>query len=155
MTHTEKRFEIRKCIHCGQEREILQRHKHKNNICIECERERSNSYAKKAAIAKGKRIGQIGRVPYPLTDEFKTPLDKFRSIAKIIYKLKERDEWVTALRNNLDKTFNDKEVMDWINAHGDDEPIKKQKKIESDYPDSRNMTWDDYERGLGEEDVDS
>jgi hypothetical protein len=152
MTHTNLRIESRECIKCGEVKDIPQRHKHATNTCVDCQRIASRKYQKESAIRDGKRIGQTGRVPYPLTDEFKTPNEKFRKTARYIFKLKDRDEWIAALRNNLDKTFSDKEVMDWINAHnGDNEPIKRQKIIESDFPDTRKMDWEDFEReGWGE-----
>jgi hypothetical protein len=156
MTHTNLRVESRTCIKCGEVKDILQRHKYAINTCADCQRIASREYQRLEAIRKGQRIGQTGRVPYPLTDEYKTPNAKFRDIAKHIFKLKDRDEWIIALRNNLDKTFNDKEVMDWINAHNaDNEPIKRQKVIHSDYPDTRYITWEEYTKGLGEDDVDS
>ena len=156
MTHTNLRIESRTCIKCGEVKDIPQRHKHATNTCVDCQRIASREYQRLEAIREGRRVGQTGRVPYPLTDEYKTPNDKFRKIAKYIFKLKDRDEWIAALRNNLDNAFNNTEVMNWINAHNEDnEPIKRQKVIHSDFPDTRNMTWDEFEAGLGEEDVDS
>ena len=150
------KIEIRTCIKCGETKEIPQ-HNHTSNICTKCRNEASRIYAQRRAEEQGKRKGVMGRLPYPLEDKFQYPIQKFQSINKVMKKFHFRDEWRAQLKINLDITFNDKEVMAWINAHtgDDDKPKKKQKRIEKDYPDTTKMTWEEYTAGLGEEDVDS
>jgi len=82
--------------------------------------------------------------------------DKFRSIAKKMKKIINREKWIEQIRINLEYTLSNKDIMDWIQSHKDDDNLSKPKnRIEQDYPDTRYMDWDEYERGLGEEDVDS
>jgi hypothetical protein len=46
--------------------------------------------------------------------------------------------------------------MTWIKTEKEDEPKpKKPNNIKRDYPDTRGMTWEEYQKGLGEDDVDS
>ncbi len=150
------RIEVRTCIKCGETKEIVQRHKHATNTCGDCQREASRHYQKLEAIREGRRVGVIGRIPYPLEEEWKHVNEKFRFMAKKMKGIEDRGEWIELIRTNLELTFQNKDVMEWIYAHKDDEPTqKKQKTIQKDFPDTRNMSWDDYERGLGEEDVDS
>jgi hypothetical protein len=71
-------------------------------------------------------------------------------------KCKNRKEWIPILIRNLDVTLNDKEIMEWIKTEKEDEPkAKKPNNIKMDYPDTRGMTWEEYTKGLGDEDVDS
>jgi hypothetical protein len=150
------RIEVRTCIKCGEEKEIVQRHKYATNTCADCQREASRIYQREEAIREGRRIGLIGRIPYPLEPKWKHMNDMFRARAKKMKGIEDREDWINQIRINLEEAFNKKEVMEWIYAHNDDEPTtKKQSKINIDLPDTRNMTWDEYERGLGEEDVDS
>lgn len=156
MTHIKIRVESRVCIKCGETKDIIQRYKHATNTCDDCQRERSKYYQRLAQIKKGKRVGQTGRVPYPLEPEWKHMNDKFRARAKKMKYILDRDEWIQQIRINLEEVFNKKEVMDWIYAHNDDdEKPKKQTKINKEYPDTRYITWEEYEKGLGEDDVDS
>ena len=147
------RIESRTCIKCGEVKDIPQKHKHATNTCVECQREASKHYQREASIREGKRIGFIGRVPYPLSEGHSTTGNYFKSLASKTFKCKTRDEWRELMRNRLLNLSED--VLKWINAHDGDEPIKKQKRIESDYPDTRNITWEEYERGLGDNEVDS
>ncbi len=148
-------IELRECIKCGETKEIPQPKNHTSNICIVCRNTAARIYSERRAEEKGKRKGIMGRLPYPLEGKWAYPNQKFQSINKVFKKLHFRNEWIEQIKINLEITFNNKEVMDWINAHKDEAPLKRQKKIERDYPDTKNMTWDEFERGLGEDDVDS
>ena len=149
------RIEIRTCIHCGETKEIEQKHKHATNICRECRNKQSNKFNTERALARGRRPGTTGRRPYPLEDGINLPTQKFRKIARKMIKMEEKEDWRKFMRENLDNTLANEELMSWIKGHDDDTPTKKIKKIHSDYPDTRYMTWEDYERGLGENEVDS
>ena len=146
------RIEVRTCIKCGEEKEIVQKFKYATNTCGDCQREASRIYQREEAIREGRRIGQTGRVPYPLESQWKHINDKFRFMAKKMKRIEDRDKWIQQIRINLEVTFQNKEIMEWIYAHKDDEPTaKKQSKINIDLPDTRKMDWEDFEReGWGE-----
>ena len=85
------RIEVRTCIKCGEEKDIVQRHIHANNICGDCGKARSKEYQKEAAIKKGKRIGMPGRKPYP--GGFDTAArNKFYRLKTELEKLHHREE---------------------------------------------------------------
>ena len=151
-------LEVRTCIKCGETKEIKQRHKHANNICGDCSRKTSREYQRNEAIREGRRQGVNGRFPYPLEGKWDYPSQKFNAMAKKMKYMMEREEWVEQIKINLDDTLNNPLIMDWINAHkGDDDApkLKRKKKIDTDYPDTRYMTWEEYMKGLGDEEVDS
>ena len=150
------RIEIRTCIKCGETKEIPQRNKHASNICVDCSRKTSREYQQQASIREGRRLGVNGRYPYPLEGKWTYPVQKFNAIAKKMKYILDRDEWRKQIKINLEETINNPLVMEWIKAHKDDTPkSKKQKTINKNYPDTRGMTWEEYQKGLGEEDVDS
>jgi hypothetical protein len=149
------RIEIRECIKCGEIGEIPQPKDHTSNVCKECRNKAARIYAERRAEQKGQRKGMMGRLPYPLEGKWAYPLQKFQSINKVFKKLHFRHEWIEQIRINLEITLNNKEVMDWINAHKDEAPLKRQKKIERDYPDTTKMTWDEWEKGGWGDEVDS
>ncbi len=78
------RIESRTCIKCGEVKDIPQKHKHATNTCVECQREASKHYQREASIREGKRIGFIGRVPYPLSEGHSTTGNYFKSLASNI-----------------------------------------------------------------------
>jgi hypothetical protein len=151
------RYEIKTCIKCGVTKEIIQRYKHANNICLECSNQQAKLYARSAALKDGRRIGVNGRLPYPAEGGFEVGgRKKLYRIKAQLDKCNNREEWIELIRKNLDTTLNNEELMHWIKSTKDDDTLSKpKKKIETDYPDTRYMNWDEYERGLGEEDVDS
>ena len=154
MTHTNHRVESRTCIKCGEVKDILQRHKYAINTCADCQRIASREYQRLEAIRKGQRVGVMGRFPYP--GGFDTSArNKFYRLKSELLKCKDRKEWLPIIIRNLDTALNDVDVMNWIKSTKDEDKPKKQKKIQTDYPDTRYMDWDEYERGLGSEDVDS
>ena len=154
MTHTNLRVESRKCIKCGEVKDIPQKHKHATNTCMDCQREASRHYQKLEAIRKGQRIGVMGRFPYPGGFDG-AARNKFYRLKSELLKCKDRKEWLPIIIRNLDNALNDVDVMNWIHSTKDEDKPKKEKKIQTDYPDTRYMDWDEYERGLGENDVDS
>jgi hypothetical protein len=154
MTHINQRFEIRTCIKCGEEKEIKQRHIHANNICADCGKARSKEYQREASIKAGKGT-IVGRKPYPGGFD-SGARNKFYRLKTELDKCKHREEWIPILARNLDVTLNDVEIMTWIKTEKEDEPKpKKPNNIKRDYPDTRGMTWEEYQKGLGEDDVDS
>ncbi len=151
------RTEVRTCIKCGETKDIIQRHKHATNTCDDCQRERAKEYQRAEAIREGRRVGVTGRWPYPLEDKWDYPNQKFNAMAKKMKYMEDREEWVEQIKINLDETINNPLVMEWINAHKADD-VKTGKgrgRIAKDYPDTRGMTWEDYMKGLEEDDVDS
>jgi len=154
MTPTKMRIEVRKCIHCGEDKPIQQPEGHSRNICRECRNKRSNYYNTKKAIANGRKVGQTGRIPYPLPEGFQTTNQYFRSLAKEMFKIKDREKSIELMKERLNRLLENNEVMKWINGHEEDKP-KRQTQINKDYPDTRYMTWDEYEKGLGNNEVDS
>ena len=148
------RLEIRTCIKCGEEKEIKQRYAHACNTCADCMRARQKVYAKEAAIKAGKG-SIVGRKPYPGTFDI-AGRNKFYRLKTELEKCTYREEWIPLIKRNLDITLNDSEIMQWIRTEKEDEAKpKKPNKIKTDYPDTRGMTWDEYEKGLGEDEVDS
>ena len=147
-------LEIRTCIKCGETKEIKQKATHANHVCGECMRSRQKQYAKDAAIKAGKGT-IVGRKPYP--GGFDTAArSKFYRLKTELEKCINRKEWIPIIIRNLDITLNDKEIMEWIKTEKEDEPKpKKPNNIKRDYPDTRGMTWEEYTKGLGDEDVDS
>jgi hypothetical protein len=144
-------IEIRTCIKCGETKEIKQKATHANNVCGECMRSRQKEYAKEAAIKAGKGT-IVGRKPYP--GGFDTAArSKFYRLKTELDKCKNRKEWIPIIIRNLDITLNDKEIMEWIKTEKEDEDKpKKQKTIKRDFPDTRGITWEDWEKlGYGTE----
>ncbi len=156
MTHINHRVEVRTCVKCGETKEIPQKYKHATNVCIECQRAASRHYQRLESIREGRRLGFTGRVPYPLSEGYSTTGNYFKAMASKTFKTKSREDWRELMRNRLNTTLENDELMRWINSHdGEEQKNKKQKRIETDYPDTRYMTWDEYERGLGDNEVDS
>ena len=152
------KIEVRTCVHCGEQKEIVQPRDCASNICLDCSRQRAREYARNKAAKNGQREGVFGRFPYPLEGKWAYPNQKFNAMAKKMKYMLNREEWVEQIRINYDETLNNPLVMAWINAHkgeDDEKPNKRQKRIHKDYPDTRGMTWDEYQRGLGDEEVDS
>lgn len=150
------RIEVRTCIKCGEDKEILQRHKHANNICGDCSRAAAKLYQREEAIREGRRIGVAGRFPYPLEGKWEYPTQKFNAIAMKLKYLMEREDWVKQIKINLDETINNPLVMQWIKSTKDDiQPKKKRSTILKDYPDTRGITWEEYQKSQSEDDVDS
>ena len=60
------------------------------------------------------------------------------------------------MRRNLKETEENEELMNWINGyHNEEESAKPKSKINRDYPDTRNMTWEEWEKlGYGTEEDD-
>ena len=154
MTHIEKRIEIRKCIHCGEEKPIEQPEGFARNICRECRNKRSNKYSTEKALANGRRPGLNGRIPYPMRSKTQTLNQYFRILAKEMFAIKDRNKSIELMKERLNKVLENEELMRWINGHDEDKP-KKQTQIRKDYPDTRYITWEEYQKGLGDEDVDS
>jgi DNA-directed RNA polymerase subunit M/transcription elongation factor TFIIS len=144
------RIEIRTCIKCGEEKEIKQRHIHANNICGDCQRERAKEYAKEVAIKLGKS-NIVGRKPYP--NGFDTAgRSKFYRLKTELDKCKNREEWIPIIARNLDITLNDAEIMKWIKSEKEEEKPKKQKVINRELPDTRGITWEEWDKlGYGSE----
>jgi hypothetical protein len=152
MTHTNLRIESRTCIKCGEVKDIPQRHKYANNTCVDCQRIASREYQRLEAIRKGQRVGMIGRKPYPGGFEV-TARNKFYGLKAELEKCKSREEWLPLIIRNLNTALNDKEIMEWIKTEKEDEDKpKKQTKIKTDYPDTRGMTWEEWDKlGFGTE----
>ena len=152
------KIKILKCIHCGELKEIPQKLNHKTSVCCDCRKDRAREYQRVAAIKKGKRIGTTGRVPYPLRDGYKTTGNLFKVMATKTFKCKTKEEWRELMRERLDELFKNEELCRWIFSHkGDDDekPNKNRITIKKDFPDTRNITWEEYEKGLGNDEVDS
>lgn len=152
---------IGECYHCKEQKELVQRFKHRNNICEDCKKSRQKEYAKKQAIKRGQRIGEMGRYPYPLQG-WDYMQQKFRSLAYEMKRTENREEHLELIRRNLDDTLNNAEVMEWIKAHDAMERKEEQKKRgefkkrqENDLKDTRNMNWDDFDDGGWGDDIDS
>jgi hypothetical protein len=149
------KIEERICIKCGESKEIPQTKAHANNICKDCQLTKAREHARKKAIDDGKRIGVIGRKPYPGTFDI-AARTKFYRLKTELGKCKHREEWIPIIKRNLNVALNDETLMLWIRTEKDDDkPAKKQKTIIKDYPDTRGMTWEEYQKGLGKDDVNS
>lgn len=146
------RTELRTCVHCGEEKEINQRRAYANNICGDCVRARSKAYQRIKAVEIGRRVGQVGRVPYPLEKQWDYIKQKFNTTQNKLMGIKEREDWIQQLRINLDEVLENKPVMDWILAQKGEKKTKKQTKINKQYPNTRGITWEEWEAlGFGGE----
>ena len=142
------RIEIRTCIHCGETKEIAQKHKFATNICNQCRTKKANDYNKEKALANGRRPATTGRRPYPLRDGHKTTGPLFKAMASKTFKCKTKEEWRALMRERLEEVFNNADLSYWIFAHNEDKPKKRNKPK----PDTRNITWEEWEaRGWGDE----
>ena len=150
MSNTKKKIyptELRKCIKCGEEKQITQRNpKAKNNICNECGNTYAREYAQRKAIEDGKRVGIKGRLPYPGGYE-ETGRDKFLQRKKELDKIKDREVWIEVIRQRFEEIINNKELMDYINARGDNASEREERMQKEEKEDIHLMTWEDYERG--------
>jgi hypothetical protein len=142
------------CVKCDEVKIIPQKLKHRTNVCLDCQRAQQRSYARLEAERDGRRPGVMGRLPYPLGD-WDYYQQKFYARRSIMSKIEDREEWIKEIKKNLKETVENEELMAWINSHKDDDKPKKQTKINKQFPDTRGMTWEEYQRGLGEDDVDS
>lgn len=147
-----------KCIHCGELKEIPQKMNHTTRVCCDCRRDRAREYQREAAIKKGKRVGTTGRLPYPLRDGYTLTGPLFKAMATKTFRCKTKEEWRKLMRERLDELFKNEELCRWIFAHkGDDDekPTKTRGKIKKNFPDTRGMTWEEYQKGLEDDEVDS
>ena len=149
------RIEVRTCIKCGEDKEIKQRHIHANNICGDCAKASSKEYQREAAIKAGKNIGVVGRKPYPGGFD-SAARNKFYRLKTELEKLHHREEWIPIISRNLDIVLNDVDMMKWIKSTTDDEPKPKRiKAINKKLPDTRGMTWEEWNKlGFGTEEDD-
>lgn len=143
-----------KCLKCDEVKPIPQKVKFRTNICLDCQRAQQRQYQREEAEREGRRAGIMGRFPYPL-GKYEYYQQKFYERRKIMNSINDREEWIEQIKRNLKETVEDKELMIWINSHKDDEVQKKQKKIDTEFPDTRNMSWEEYMEGVGDDDVDS
>lgn len=137
------RTEIRTCIHCGETKEIEQKHTYATNICKQCRSKAANEYNKIRALKNGRREGTTGRRPYPLRDGHKLTGTLFKSMASKTFKCKTRDEWRALMKERLEAVLQNEELSYWIFAHNDNDD--KPKKSKEKKPDTRNMTWEQWE----------
>ena len=143
-----------KCLNCEEVKPIPQKLKHRTNVCLDCQRAKQREYNRLEAIREGRRVGSAGRIPYPL-GEYDYYQQKFYERKRELDKSDNRQEWIQILKRNLKETEENEELMNWINGHEDDEIAKPKSKINKDYPDTRNMTWEEWERlGYGTEEDD-
>jgi hypothetical protein len=150
------RIEIRKCVLCEEQKPIPQKFKYATNVCVDCSRSRQREYQREQAKKEGKRIGTTGRVPYPLKEGETTPTNKFKLLGRRLFKIKNREEWIIEMRKRLEEVFRNEEVMRWINAHDSEEvKSKRDKRKNTNLPDTRNLNWDDWEEGGWGDEVDS
>lgn len=145
MTRIEMRTEIRTCIKCGETKEIDQKHTFATNICKECRNKAANEYNRIRALKNGRRPNTTGRRPYPLRDGYTLTGPLFKAMASKTFKCKTKEEWRELMRQRLEEVFRNDELCHWIFAHNadDDKPKKRTKKK----PDTRNMTWEEWEEG--------
>ncbi len=150
------RIEIRKCVLCEEQKPIPQKFKYATNVCVDCSRSRQREYQREQAKKEGKRIGTTGRVPYPVKEGETTPTNKFKLLGRRLFKIKNREEWIIEMRKRLEEVFRNEEVMRWINAHDSEEvKSKRDKRKNTNLPDTRNLNWDDWEEGGWGDEVDS
>ena len=146
-----------KCLHCEEVKPIPQKYKCKTSICLDCRRKASKEYSRKKAEKEGKRVGEAGRYPYPLQG-WAYMAKKFNTLARELKKTNCRKDAQDLIKRNLENVLENKEVLDWISAHDNLErqyekeakrKVKENKKV---HIDTRNITWDEWERlGYGQE----
>jgi hypothetical protein len=59
------------------------------------------------------------------------------------FKCKTKEEWRALMGERLEAVFNNADLSYWIFAHNEEKPNKKTKPK----PDTRNMTWEEFEAG--------
>lgn len=146
---------VGECYHCKEVKELIQRVKHKSNVCEDCRRIRQRVYNKKEHSKNDRwREGGAGRFPYPLQG-WAYYNQKFRALANEL-KNKDREESIAIIRRNLDAVLENKEIMDWVNAHDFAERKEEQKergearRRKKENIDTRNLTWEEWEQlGFG------
>lgn len=145
------------CIHCKEVKDLVQRHKHRTNICEDCSRARQREYHKIEAEKSGRRAGIIGRLPYPLQG-WSYIQQKHQSILKELKKCKSREEYRNKLRENLTNILENPELLKWINAHNGEERTneveakRKAREGRKENIDTRNISWEEWnELGFGQE----
>lgn len=138
------------CLRCKEVKAIPQKLKCRTNVCIDCQREQSREYSAKKALAKGQRIGEQGRYPYPL-QEWGYMNQKFNTLAREMKATKSREEALELIRRNLERVLENKEVMEWIWMHDKferNEEIEAKRRVKENKKrliDTRQMNWDDWE----------
>jgi hypothetical protein len=139
------RIEVRTCIHCGETKEIAQKHKFATNICNQCRSKKANDYNKARALANGRRPATTGRRPYPLRDGYKTTGPMFKAMSTKTKRCKTKEEWRALMGERLEEVLNNADLCYWIFSHnGDDDKPNKRSKPK---PDTRSMTWEEWEAG--------
>ena len=137
------RSEVRTCIHCGETKEIVQKHKFATNICNQCRTKKANDYNKKKALENGRRPATTGRRPYPLRDGYKTTGPMFKAMSTQTKRCKTKEEWRALMGERLEEVLNNDDLRYWIFSHNEDKPNKRTKPK----PDTRSMTWEEWEEG--------
>lgn len=138
------------CLHCKEIKPIPQKTKSRTNICLDCSRKQAREYSAKKALAKGQRIGEQGRYPYPL-QEWEYMNQKFNTLAKEMKRTESREEALELIRRNLERVLENKEVMDWIWMHDkfernqEIEAKRKSKQNKKKLIDTRTLDWDDWD----------
>ena len=110
-----------------------------------------NKQETKRKIAEGLIEPLEHKLPYPFDTTNGVAANRFRRIQKALNKCYTREE----RREFFQKQLNEAEelgILLWINDRRDNESKKETQSVSKaktikKYPDTRNMTWDDYERG--------
>jgi hypothetical protein len=149
-----KNGEIRVCNICNEEFHTMKplfRCKHCTNEW--------NKQETKRKIAEGLIEPLEHKLPYPFDTTNGDAANRFRRIQKELSNCYTKEERREFYKKQLEEA-EELGILLWIYDRRDEE-TKKEKRtqtrgmIKRNYPDTRGMTWDEYERGLGDDDVDS
>jgi len=96
---------------------------------------------------------------YPFDTSNGEAKSRFRRIYRELNKCETREE-LTAHYDKMFKEIEELGILQWIMDRRDAETAeakksKSVKRIRNEYPDTRGMTWEEYQKGLGDEEVDS
>jgi hypothetical protein len=136
----------RKCLKCNTDF-VLKSTAKASNICYKCKREYQRAYARK----KVEETPEEARYKdnYPIEENKRREIWKKR--AKMLEKMKSREEWQTYFKERLDyMEEHEKEILIWIYDRRDNESREQERDrriTKSEYEDTRttsqNKSWFD------------
>jgi len=128
------------------------------NRCNVCTNE-WNKIQKQRKIDEGLIIPLENKLPYPFNTTNGEASSRFKRIQKGLKECYTREERREFFQKQL-KEAEELGIMQWIFDRRDEE-TKREKRtqtrgmIKKHYPDTRGITWEEYTKGLGDNDVDS
>ena len=149
-----KNGETRTCNMCSKEFHTMK----PINRCTPCTNE-WNKIEKQRKIDEGLIIPYENKENYPFNTMNGEAANRFNRIQKELKNCYTREERRAFYQKQL-KEAEELGIIKWIFDRRDAETKNENRTqtrgmIKKHYPDTRGMTWDEYQRGLGDDDVDS